>query len=674
MVIFIGRLMPVRAQDSTQAQVNEDVERAVENLDPEQDNLQNEELLQYLGDLSEHPVNINHADLERLLEIPALNLKTARAIVSFRNNHKVFESIRELTNVPGIGKVTLHDLRPYVIVGDKNKLHQDLYSDYRYWMHHGHVEYLSRLQQTLQPMEGYLRTDSSGYLGSPLKYYQRLGYRSDHISVNITQEKDAGELLKGPTKFDYNSGHIAFSNIGELKSLVIGDYSLSFGQGLALRSGGLFGKGRNITGAPNRKARGIKPYRSSSESNYFRGLAATFGHALQATLFASKRKLSATMVNNDTTHYPSATGYHRTFTELGKRNDIEQRVVGGHLSAKFRSGIVGVTAYHLNFSKYIAHSSAVYDQYDFEGQRASAVSMDYRFINGPAILFGEGVRSLNGGMGFVNGAELEAGDRMKGVLVYRNYQKNLHSLLGNGFGEQSGEPQNEEGIYTGLKHQLNQNIEIGAYFDQFRFMAPRYGDHFPGEGHDWLFYTAVDFSKKWKGYFMFRGERKSEEYKKELANGRLHILKGQMFKNGVRLHMEYQLSPKARLRTRGELIWTRHPDQSTEVGYLLYQDLRIRPLSNLRIDARMCVFDTESYDSRVYEFENDLLYVMSSTMLYQQGQRMYVLLDYEPTHFMEIWLKYGVTFYENQQTIGSGLNRIVGNKKRQVGFEVRFKF
>src|SRR5690625_5504950 len=79
----------------------------------------------------------------------------------------------------------------------------------------------SRYQRTLQDQDGYTRDDGSGYQGSPVRYYQRIRYRSNHLSLNLTQEKDPGEPLSGPAGFDFNSLHFAVEDAGNLQMLVV---------------------------------------------------------------------------------------------------------------------------------------------------------------------------------------------------------------------------------------------------------------------------------------------------------------------------------------------------------------------------------------------------------------------------------------------------------------------
>ena len=128
------------------------------------------------------------------------------------------------------------------------------------------------------------------------------------------------------------------------------------------------------------------------------------------------------------------------------------------------------------------------------------------------------------------------------------------------------------------------------------------------------------------------------------------------------------------MRSRGEIVLRKKAGGEAQVGYLLYQDLRLRIGNSLKVDTRMTLFDTESYHSRVYQFENDLLYVFGSQPLFNTGQRMYVLLNYEPFKFLELWAKFGITVYEDTRLIGTGLNQVEGDKRSEVGFQARIQF
>ena len=196
-ILYLGVLvflMPYAGwsqHDSTRSEVQEDIEQTLQDMDVEESGKNREQLVQLLQGLAAHPVNINQADQQQLREVPGINLKIAKAIIRYREEVKPFELLKELKEVKGIGRVTFEKIRPYTTIGDGLELRKLLYTDHRYWTHDGRFQFFTRYRQSLQQGRGYRETPKEGgYLGSPVQYYQRAGSQSDHLSSNVTQQKD----------------------------------------------------------------------------------------------------------------------------------------------------------------------------------------------------------------------------------------------------------------------------------------------------------------------------------------------------------------------------------------------------------------------------------------------------------------------------------------------------
>jgi len=677
-VSFLG-VMAISAsqlygQDTTASSVEEQLEKAFEELDSEESGLDGEQLTQFLEDLASNPVNINSGGLDELLQVPGINLKIARAIIDFRKN-KPFESRDELLDVRGIGDATYQRMSPYVSIGGTQDQFREMYMRPEYWLANRKFEVFSRYQQNLQTREGFEEPDSAGgYLGSPAKYYQRFRMTTNHMSVNLTQEKDPGETLQGISGFDYNSGHLALTNNGKLKDFVVGDYSLSFGQGLVLWTGGAFGKGREVTGTISKNERGIKPYSSAQETDFFRGVAATYGETVEVTAFYSNRPRTASIISGDTTRFPTSSGFHRTINEQQRKNNIDQMVVGGRARVDTPIGLIGASGYYNSFSSYIAQGTSLSNLYDFEGSENSVLGIDYRGLLGNAFVFGEMARSQNGGFGGVAGVETPLADNTDLAISYRNYQRDFQSFMSSGFGERSSAPQNEEGFYVGLRHNLTQKVTLSGYFDQYYFASPRFGATQATSGFDMLGLAEVFFNSRLNVYVLVRNEIQDEEYVQINQRGSEELFLGKEKRASIRTNFEYWVSSSVRLRSRVEFVRNKEAGAGWESGFLIYQDIRIQPINKLRIDGRVSLFDTDSFTTRVYQFESDLLYVLSNTVLYDQGQRAYIAIKYEATEFLDVWFKYGITIFENTRKIGSGLSEVDGNVRNSIGLQIRLQF
>lgn len=676
-LIIIGccsSLVSAQDKDSAKVQIEKQLEEALEEQETEEGELAGEQLAQFLEELAANPVNINSASVNDLLQIPGFNLKLARALIDYRKKNPFVEK-DDILKVSGIGRATYTRMRPYITVGGVSSRFRDLYTNPNYWLDGNSFEYITRYQQELDDQRGYEIPDSSGgYLGSQGKYYQRFRMSSRHLSINLTQEKDAGETLNGPTGFDYTSGHIALKENGKLKDLVIGDYALNFGQGLVLWTGGAFGKGREVVGTTSKNERGLRAYGSAQETDFFRGIAATYGEKIETTFFYSDRPRTASVIEGDTTRFPSSSGFHRTLNEKERRNNIDQKKYGGRIRIDTPVGLFGATGYRTEFSSYIDRGNGLSSLYDFEGRNNSVLGFDYRGLIGSVLAFGEMGQSHNGGRGGIVGIESPIGYATDFTMAYRNYGRDFQSFMGDGFGESSSDPQNEEGFYIGIRHGLNDKVSLSAYVDQYKFNAPRSGIDQSSQGFDVLGLMEVDFNSDLNGYVLIRSETKDDTFTEINERGVEEEFIGEQRRSSIRTQIEYQLSKSVRLRSRIELVESQGANEAKEYGMLLYQDIRVQASSKLQVDARVTVFDTDSFDSRVFQFENDLLYVLSNTALSGQGQRVYFVLNYEPNDLLEIWFKYSLSVFENENFVSSGLNEIQGNKNSDFGIQARVKF
>jgi len=660
--------------ESNRRQVERVIEQVISDLDPEESEQQILELVELLEDLAANPLNINRAGVDQLAGIPGLTLQQAQAIVYYRENIKPYEQVEELQQAQGVGAATLEQIRPFVSLGDRLERGRDLFLSSRYWTSNSRIEAMSRVQTVLEEREGYIRPDSlGGYTGSPLKLNQRYRYRSNRISLNLTQDKDPGEPVTDLTGFDYTSWHVAINETGYLQNLIIGDYRVSYGQGLILWNGGAFGKSSQIIGTAAKNDPGIRPYTSSQETNAFRGIAATFGRDLQFSGFYSDRRRTASEIDENFVRFPSQTGHHRTLNERERRLNLGQITWGGRVRYQFKRGMAGISGFRNYFDRPVARGIQAYQLHQFEGQELTAYSFDFRFTAGPALIFGEAARTDNGGIGILSGSELRLINGTDIAFAYRNYSDNFQSIFGSGFGEQSS-TQNEEGFYFGIQQVVGEKIQIRTYLDHFRTHAARFRNTRPTTGYDWLARVEYSPTPDLMLYAQYRFKEQEQEVESIDNFGRDIRNMSQVNRSNSRFQAEYRVLTSVRLRTRLDFVRARETINDPSYGMLLFQDLRYTPSSKLTLDFRITLFDTDDFNSRVFQFENDLLYVMSNTMLFDQGQRTYAVVRYQPASTISIWFKAATTVYENRTIIGSGLDEIRGNRRSDIGLQIRLLF
>ncbi len=673
-MILIGLLFRISTVVSAQSIPDSVLEMLIEQLE-EDETTDPVQLTEFIHELTANPLDINKSSKEDLLTIPFLDAITVSRILDYRDKNGPFESTAALQNIPELNPEFIEILTFFISVEKAATTDNRKFKIPGMLMQDVKVEIMTRYQQVLQTREGFRRLpENGGYTGSSGKYYQRMRIQTERISLNLTQEKDPGEPFGMPASMDYQSWHLAIKNDGFLKEVIAGDYSAAFGQGLILWNGSSFGKSRNVDTAPVRSSRGFRPYTSSQETDAFRGGALTVGNKVTIHAFHSSRFRTSTTDDSLNIRLPQSSGLHRTLNELARRNNVKQTTYGGRIQYYGKRGGIGLNTVYNSFDKPVAAGTRLHQEFDFSGITQISFSSDYEYVHGSLLFFGEGAMTDNGGMGFLNGMRYKPSSGTSAVLTYRNYGKKFQPLFGAAFGEQSGIPQNEKGFYVGIRQRVHSKVMISGYFDQFKFPGPRFVTTNPSTGYEWLLNSEVKLVKGVQFYILARSSISEAQFETTDLAGRTTKITGLQKRSGYRLNMSYSPDRSIRLQSRFELIQSRTADGRRENGYLLFQDIRLNPSPKIRIDARITLFDTEGFQSRVFQFESDLLYVFSNKMLFDRGQRMYIVVKYEFANKIEIWGKWATTLFENRNTISSGLNQINGNRQTDIGIQARIRF
>jgi hypothetical protein len=109
-------------------------------------------------------------------------------------------------------------------------------------------------------------------------------------------------------------------------------------------------------------------------------------------------------------------------------------------------------------------------------------------------------------------------------------------------------------------------------------------------------------------------------------------------------------------------------------GWLIFQDIEYSSsVLNAKTWLRVCFFDVPYYESRIYAYENDVLYDFTSFMHYGKGIRGILLFKWAPVNWLDLWLRLSTVYYTNKH-IGSGWDEIDGNRQNEVEIQARIKF
>ena len=670
-----------------------------------------EVLLEALQGLRDNPLDVNTATAPELAVIPAFSAQVASAITRYREANGPFGSLPELQLVDGVTEIVYRTARPYLTIGPTVEVTTTTARRYpvapslRTVVRGLRVQAIQRLQRRLDTPAGYLGPDSTRtYAGSPDRVYTRLQatYRRQ-VSINLTLEKDPGEAFRFDSDtntygYDYLSGHVAVLDAGRIDALVVGDFIAEFGQGVALWRASGFGKGPDAVGGPTRTGRGIRPYGSVDENNFFRGAALTLAVTprVYATGFASRRRLDASVFRPDTLDLAdpdlppdafegsivtglAADGLHRTAGELARKDALGETLVGGGLEYRLSTsrvdGRAGVVATQGRYDTPIGMGTRPDNRFNFAGDQATTVSVyaDARTRAGQA--FGEATRGPGGGFGAVGGVSADLGGGADVLVVGRHYGRDFTSLHGYPFGERNGVGQNETGLYLGARVRPSRAWALNAYVDQYRFDWLRFNVPRPSVGREALVHIEHRPTRYARGYLQARSETK--EASRDVPNVVPGSVVGGLVeetRQTLRLHGEWDATRTLRFRSRVEGSRFSPAGQPASTGALVYQDVRVQVLRGLRLDGRLTLFRTDDYDARLYAFENDLSGVFSIPPLYGRGVRGYVLLRAEPASGLVVEAKLSSTWLRGVRRIGSGAQQVDGDRVRDLGLQVRYRF
>ncbi len=655
-------------QDESALIVEQLVEALAEELD---ENYDYDQITNRLLFYHQYRIDLNKTEGDELKELQFLSPLQIENFINHRKQAGRFLSIYELQSIDGFDFLTIQRLLPFITISETRSI-KDL--NFRSIIEEGKHDLMLRYGRSLQLSEGFLRTkdsDLSRYLGNPDRYFIRYRYQLPKMfQLAINMKKDPGEPFFSGAKnhgFDFYSASLYFNKLGKVKNLVLGDYSLQFGQGVNLWSGLSFGKGSLLQNVA-RQGLGARPYTSTNEVLFLRGITGAINlNKLEITPFISYRRLDATIDEEEGTFSAlRSSGYNRTESELSNRRSVKQLLYGMNLKYKLDKLDLGVNVYQTSFNRTLVPPQRLYNQFNFTGDQLTNTSVYYNYSFGGTYVFGEGAHNIKGGLASVNGLISNLSHDISLVLLHRVYQRNYFSFYNQAFAE-SSDAKNENGFYSGLLWSPNRKMSWVVYADYFRFPWLKFRVDAPSHGYDLFSLFTYSPDKKTEASIRYRFRKKQENLGTfDPVNFLANVLRHQ-----VRGGIKYALGENISFRSRFELASYKKEKQRNEFGLMFYQDLIYKPMmSVVSGNVRFAIFNTDSYNSRIYAFENDVLYGYSFPAYANKGLRFYTNVRYKLRRNMDVWFRYAGFFF-NERGIGSGLDAIEGKVKSDIRLQLR---
>ena len=579
-----------------------------------------------IGFFHRKQLNINHTTAQELNDIQLLTPEQIRQFVLFRNTFGNFVSLAELQAIPYLDLFTIKKLLPFLFI--ENTTH--FFPSLKEFINKSEYSLLYRTGGKFVDTLGQSLSNQEKSTGKKNNYAQLISYRhktKDLVQWGVTTEKDAGEKYI----LDHTSAFIAIEKKKILKQLIAGDYVVNLGQGLIHWQGHAFGKSSNIIQG-FRQSQTYKPHTGTDENIFHRGIAIALEKKnIELSSFISLMRIDANIVTDNISSHRTVSsiltsGLHRTEFELEDKDALRQTTWGGRMAWNSSKGKLAMNHVNFHYDIPISKRPLPYNQFAITGNDWRNTSLDYSWSMPFGFLFGEIAIDKQSNTAITAGIIKSLDPKLDFSLTLRNMSSRYKAIQSNTMTQQ-GDAGNEKGLFICFNFIPTQKTRIEGFADHFINSWPLY------------YNDGIRRGQSYAIQYMWRPDKKNEVYirwqsnqitsNQEVEQSRTNYLNNNI-SNRIRLHLSSMIGDAFTLRYRTEIIWIRKEDEDPEKGVLTYTEMIMKtPRSPFSISVRFTWYETNSYATRLYAYERDLLSYHTVSAHYDNGNRSYALLQYK---------------------------------------------
>lgn len=422
---------------------------------------------------------------------------------------------------------------------------------------------------------------------------------SDKKQLALSLSCKSDSLSTGSISPENIHGNLSIS-AGYINRLVIGDFRLAYGQGLCFAPGTSF-----FTSGDDwrRRSQGIRPYQGYSGYGSGRGGA--------INLSCGKYRLDAFVSVKPVEKYY---GFH-----LGFGKSIFK---------------VGLTAFNSETAIDSA-VSPVYSGYSFKGGSYSAAGIDYVMIMGKAALYGEFCSATNQPAAWINGFRYDPFPRLGFQLMLRNYPLKFSNPYASSY-SLGGDPQNENSLMMQIRSAIYHGIELNGTIDLAYFSWYHYRLDNTSYPMAVNLQAAIRINSNTNIGLSWRRRLRSLN---KTSEAKMHEIVN-IGKDIYQASINHRVTDKLLFTSRAVFVLTNSDGLKGE-GYMMSHDILYEAGRRLKLRVRYCIFETDTYDQRIYLYENNVPEVFSVNALYGSGSLFYLMIRYKLHRRLVLNLKYG---------------------------------
>lgn len=616
-----------------------------------------------LEQLASHPFDLNHASREDLEQLPFLSTQQVMDLMEYLYRYGPMHSMGELRMIRSLDYPQVTLLPFFAYIADEEYQAPDKRPSFDSLLHRGESTLTATTRLPLYKRKG----DKDGYLGYRYRHSLRYEWSSgDYLQLGLIGAQDAGEPFfadKNRWGYDTYSYYLQVKKLGRLEQLIAGKYKFSAGMGLVLGQSFQLGKLATLQSL-GRTMRTIRPHSSRSESDYFQGVAAAIRlwQPLTLSAFLSYRPMDATLNSAGDAQTLLTAEYHRTPTEMAKKNNTHLTSSGTHLTYHQGALTLGATAVTTGLDRELQpQRQTLYRRHYAHGSRFTNISADYSYTHYRLSLSGETAVDGQGHLATINAISLQPTARLSTMALQRFYSYRYTTLYGHSFGEGTS-VQNESGIYLGATWNPLAHLRLQGYADYAYFPWAKYQVSQTSHAWDFLMQGTYELSN-WTFLVRHRSrlQQKDNDEKTALIANNDHR---------ERLSVAYS-NNTWQLKTQLDLAYTDYKESSQ--GWMVSQQASFsRP--KLLLSAIAAYFNTDSYQSRIYIYERQLQHEFSFPTYSGEGIRIALQTQADLGRRLRLAAKIGYVNYFDRNSISSGLQEIDQSHQTDIDLQLRWKF
>jgi hypothetical protein len=619
-----------------------------------------EETYERLSELEQQPLDINMATREQLEELPFLSDQQIEELQEYLYRYGPMKSVGELMMIRSLGYEQRRLLSYFICFGEeKEKGFPKISEMARYGKH----ELIGMARIPFYTRKG----DGEKYLGPPYRHWLRYQFtHGESLKIGLVGAQDAGEPFfahQNQWGYDYYSFYLQLRHLGRLESLCLGNYRVSMGMGLVMNSEFSMGKVAVLQNM-GRTTQTLRAHSSRSNNSLLGGAATiSLNRGMKLSVFASYRPMDATLNKDSTIATILSTSYHRTETEMAKKNNMYALKTGGMLGFRRHGFHADVNTLYVRLDKELRpNASILYRQHYPQGRAFMNTSLDYGYVNHRWALNGETALDKDGHLATLNSVSLRVSDVLSITALLRFYSYRYASLDAQSYSD-GGKVQNESGIYLGLSWQPSARWRVSAYTDYAYFPWAKYQVSQSSSSWDHLLQATYQH-RAWTFAARYRLRIKESDGADGTSLQRQPV-------HRVRLSADYSGDSGFGCRTQLDGGYGTYGDK--EWGAMVSESLAYTHRW-LRLNAGLGYFHTDGYDNRVYLYEHGPLYAYSMTAFYGEGIRYWLMVRAGIGQHLSLTAKVGVTDYFDRTSIGSGYQQVDASSLTDLDLQLRWKF